>query len=248
MKKLCLLLSLAGGLYATTALASYDGTVTMGAGSYQNGVGGEFAASSSGLGNLGDFQTFCIEYNEHIGFSSVPYNYIINSGAVAGGITGANATDPHTGLAMDNISVGTAWLYSQFRAGASGGLASTYFVGNRQVNAGDLQKAIWWLEGETPYGVRNGYIDTAETALGNLINGGVKLRDDQIILDAGNNNFGVVALNLYTGPASGTPSLGNRAQDQLALVPEPATIIAGALLLLPFGASTLRILRKKRAA
>ncbi len=31
-------------------------------------------------------------------------------------------------------------------------------------------------------------------------------------------------------------------------VPEPATMIAGALLLLPFGASTLRILRKNRAA
>jgi hypothetical protein len=31
-------------------------------------------------------------------------------------------------------------------------------------------------------------------------------------------------------------------------VPEPATMIAGALLLLPFGASTLRILRRNRAA
>ena len=31
-------------------------------------------------------------------------------------------------------------------------------------------------------------------------------------------------------------------------VPEPMTMIAGALLLLPFGASTLRTLRKSRAA
>jgi len=31
-----------------------------------------------------------------------------------------------------------------------------------------------------------------------------------------------------------------------AVVPEPATLIAGALLLLPFGASTVRILRKRR--
>jgi hypothetical protein len=31
-------------------------------------------------------------------------------------------------------------------------------------------------------------------------------------------------------------------------VPEPTTMLAGALLLLPFGASTLRILRKNRAA
>jgi hypothetical protein len=34
----------------------------------------------------------------------------------------------------------------------------------------------------------------------------------------------------------------------VAPVPEPTTMIAGALLLLPFGASTLRILRKSRAA
>jgi hypothetical protein len=32
----------------------------------------------------------------------------------------------------------------------------------------------------------------------------------------------------------------------LAPVPEPTTLIAGALLLLPFGASTLRIVRKSR--
>lgn len=31
-------------------------------------------------------------------------------------------------------------------------------------------------------------------------------------------------------------------------VPEPTTIVAGALLLLPFGASTLRILRRHRTA
>jgi hypothetical protein len=42
---------------------------------------------------------------------------------------------------------------------------------------------------------------------------------------------------LATGYASG-----------LTLVPEPTTMIAGALLLLPFGASTLRFVRKNRAA
>ena len=35
---------------------------------------------------------------------------------------------------------------------------------------------------------------------------------------------------------------------QLNVVPEPTTMLAGALLLLPFGASTLRILRKNRTA
>ena len=36
--------------------------------------------------------------------------------------------------------------------------------------------------------------------------------------------------------------------DLHVAVPEPTTMIAGALLLLPFGASTLRILRKKLVA
>jgi hypothetical protein len=40
-------------------------------------------------------------------------------------------------------------------------------------------------------------------------------------------------------------SQAQTAFDKLAIVPEPTTIIAGALLLLPFGASTLRILRRK---
>ena len=38
------------------------------------------------------------------------------------------------------------------------------------------------------------------------------------------------------------------AQFDVTPVPEPTTMLAGALLLLPFGASTLRILRKTRAA
>jgi hypothetical protein len=36
--------------------------------------------------------------------------------------------------------------------------------------------------------------------------------------------------------------------DSITVVPEPTTMIAGALLLLPFGASSLRILRKTRTA
>jgi hypothetical protein len=37
-------------------------------------------------------------------------------------------------------------------------------------------------------------------------------------------------------------------QFDLESVPEPTTMIAGALLLLPFGASTIRILRRNRTA
>ena len=41
-------------------------------------------------------------------------------------------------------------------------------------------------------------------------------------------------------------SRSQRSGVRVRLVPEPTTMIAGALLLLPFGASTLRMLRKSR--
>jgi hypothetical protein len=44
------------------------------------------------------------------------------------------------------------------------------------------------------------------------------------------------------------PIFGPNFQYEVSAVPEPTTMIAGALLLLPFGASTLRILRKNRVA
>jgi hypothetical protein len=186
------------------AYVGLDGTLNFSASTYQNGNGGEFNAVTTGLGS---FATFCIEEGEYIAQPpSGPYMYTINTGAVAGG-PGADATDPHTGLPMDNVSIGTAWLYSQFSAGTltlDTGTGS-YFDANRLANAGELQQAIWYLEDEG--GLNNGYVALAETALGNLTL-------TQIEADS-NGAYGVVALNLFD-------SSGNLAQDQLAVVPEPA--------------------------
>jgi hypothetical protein len=68
----------------------------------------------------------------------------------------------------------------------------------------------------------------------------------------------------YSTPVSGDPygpyiswadvldqsSIGGSIQGNgyFGAVPEPTTIFGGALLLLPFGASTLRLLRRNRAA
>jgi hypothetical protein len=56
----------------------------------------------------------------------------------------------------------------------------------------------------------------------------------------------------YTSIAQGGPSdvrilFNTDGSSFTAVVPEPTTMIAGALLLLPFGASTLRILRRRKA-
>jgi hypothetical protein len=244
MKKISALMAVIGILFATNLHAAFDGTMTLSQGIYSSGVGGEFTAVTSGLGA---FQTFCIEYNEEF----VPgntFDYNKNTGSVAGGVSGQDATDSHTGLTMDNVSIGTAWLYSQFRAGTlTDNSANNYFTsGNRQSNAGILQNAIWFLEGEiTVDQSANRYILEAESKLGKTL--------AQLEVDS-KGAYGVIALNLFNGSGYYTSATNPSGvtyhvnQDQLAIVPEPTTIFAGALLLLPFGAGALRILRKARAA
>ncbi len=205
-----LMAGLAGMMTAPSLLAyiGLDGTLNFTASTYQYGDGGEFNVVTTGLGS---FATFCLETSEYINQPpSGPYTYTINTGAVPGD-AGAYATDPNTGLPMDNISIGTAWLYSQFQAGTltlDTGTGS-YFDANRLANAGELQQVIWYLEDETG-GQDNGYVTLAETALGGIT-------DAQVKADS-NGAYGVVALNLFKQD-------GSLAQNQLAMVPISSTAI-----------------------
>ena len=67
-----------------------------------------------------------------------------------------------------------------------------------------------------------------------------------------NEGDGPLANVTYYSPTSGQPGYGvgggTYAYEFIDTVPEASTIIAGALLVLPFGASTLRILRRNRMA
>jgi hypothetical protein len=230
MKKLCTFIGVAGVLFATNLYASFgtinlyqDTSATTG---YSYGNGGEFQAVTSGLGT---FQTFCIEDTEYFSPGGT-YYYNINGGAVAGGVNAGNGSPIVPGY--DPLSIGTAYLYSQFRAGSLYNTAA--FGTTRMLNAGDLQQAIWFLEDEGgTLSVNMAGILTAGLGAGGM--GDINWKKDS------NGAYGVVALNLFD-------SNGNLAQDQLGIVPEPTTMIAGALLLLPFGASTLRILRKRQTA
>jgi len=194
------------------AFVGLDGTLNFTASTYQCGNGGEFNVATtpfSGTLDLGGFATFCIETSEYIGSPPCgPYTYTINTGAVPGD-AGAYATDPNTGLTMDNISLGTAWLYSQFRAGTltlDTGTGS-YFDADRVANAGELQNAIWYLEDEG--GQNNGYVALAETALGET---------EALVKADANGAYGVVALNLYDAN-------GYLAQNQLAMELDPKTVV-----------------------
>jgi hypothetical protein len=225
-----LVAGLAGILMAPSLFAyvGLDGTLNFSASTYQNGNGGEFNALTTGLG---DFATFCIEAQEHIGQPpGGPYTYTINTGVVSSGL-GNDAIDPHTGLPMDNISLGTAWLYSQFRAGALTLDAGTgsYFDANRLAQAGELQNAIWYLEDEG--GQNNGYVALAETVLGKT--------EAQVKADS-SGAYGVVALNLFDAN-------GNRAQDQLAITREPIPVVPepSTLALIALGIGALGLARQR---
>ena len=79
------------------------------------------------------------------------------------------------------------------------------------------------------------------------------LNSDLLALVAGGN--GSVTLSFTFNPGktlmqltTGTGQYITSYSGSLSAVPEPPTMIAGALLLLPFGASTLRILRRRQTA
>jgi len=246
MKRLVLLVGLGGLLCTATTRASL---VTLYQGSFSHGQGGEFAAASADLYNAygnnyaavaknqiavgtygNSLQTFCIETGEEF-TPGVTYSYKISPNALWGGAAGYPGKP---------VAWGTAWLYYEF---ATGGLAAYgYDYGaNRSTTAGDLQLAIWYAQGLTTSLDGNvvGYSEAGRngTAFYNDAVAAGLLAGITNVKNASSGAFDVMALNL------GDPG---QVQDQLVLVPEPGTCVAGALLLLPFGASTLRAFRKSR--
>ncbi len=246
LKKVCAIAGTLAVLNATNVMGVI--TVTLNDTPYNDtsGGGGEFSAVSTGgfINNYSPlakydptgaapigFETFCIEYNEHINYG-VTYTATISSGAISGGSGGGiSPITPYGSDTIDRISKGTAWLYSQFAAGTLAGYAYNTTLAARQQSSALLQNAIWRLEGELVSNPVNPFLASAITHFGSLT---------AAAADA-NGAYRVVALNLFT-----TGAHPQHAQDQLAIVPEPTTVIAGALLLLPFGVSTLRFLRRNR--
>jgi hypothetical protein len=224
MKRLCLAMSLATLMVAPRVFAGYDGTVTLTeVGGNDNG-GGLFKAVTTGDGT---FDTFCLSIATTFS-PGVSYYYNNSSTIAANGIPPASAY----------IATGTAYLYRQFLAG------NANYAGVANANA--VQATIWYLQGDL-----NGMIDPEDSHdLSGYINSilpgletasGLSLA--QLQADGGG-IYGVRAMNLYAAlDGNGNPT--GVSQPQLTAVPEPTTMIAGALLLLPFGASAARIMRKK---
>lgn len=251
MKRLCVLAGLVGVLAVPAVQAAMQVTLYQDLSNYSYSDGGEFnAVPNAALLSVNPtlagytsvtadltavnpyFQTFCIETMEYFSPGST-YNVTISYDIMYDGGMFPNGSP---------ITMGTAWLYSQFAAGALSGYDYTYGSG-RTATAGDLQQAIWYLQGEAAGLVNGGadgtaFYNAAASALGGAI------------ANAANGAYGVVALNLWVPNEDGSNGAG--AQDQLMVVPEPiavpepSAISFGLLLLLPLGMYKVRALFRKQ--
>ncbi len=164
------------------------------------------------------FWTFCIERGEYITLDAEYRVGSIETYAVKGGPGGDGS--------KDELSEQTAYLYYHFRIGDLKDLGG---YSDDTAYWDDLQKAIWWFEGELSSNPNNALVILANDKTGN-----------------GQPNQGewdglgrVRALNLVD---KNDPN--NVKQSQLTLVPEPSTILLLGMGLLG-GAIVARSRRKK---
>jgi hypothetical protein len=224
MNKTSIIATLATITALSTSTFAYDGrinvsstpgavvTTPVGGGPFTVSIDTGFARSAT-LEQMrllqNPFLGFCLEYNEHITLSG-NQDYYVNVANQA--INGGGGPNP------DPLSMVTAYMYSQYRAG---NIATT------AQGAADLQNAIWWMEEEITTSQRSSaaatMISNAKTALGLTALSDTALR----ALNA-NGAYGVRALNVYSNA-----TLTAMNQDVLAMVPEPSTYAAAALLMVP---------------
>jgi len=170
-----------------------------------------YADSTKNVGQPNSFQTFCLEISEPIE-ADVTYEVTFSDRARAGGVTGG-------GPMGDPISVGTAWLYQEFIKGTLEGY--DYAPGDinppadhRQLSAGYLQYAIWWLEGEIYFNPDNIFSNAAIDKFGSIASA----------MEDNNGRYNVMIMNNWGwNPDEGDYSA--LIQDTLVFVnPEPATV------------------------
>ena len=196
---------------------------------YFGGNGGEFTLYGSLMsldnkyyadvakaqdGNSESFQTFCVETSEDV---INPMNIWASTQNAAGTASGTHAYEGSIPGAGDDIDARTVYLYTQFATGALAASATPYDYtpgpgGNRNTDAVQLQKAIWFLEGEI-----------GAPASGSKAEAWVT--EAQTALDAGWVGVGhVLILQMH-----GAPDGQDYRQDQLYYVPVPGAVLLGIL-------------------
>jgi len=158
-----------------------------------------------------------------------------------------------TGLTFSPVTVGAFGTYTPVPGGAPAGTQVIYLT------PGDGESGFFMVTFILP----TGFSGASFSGAANVDDGGSvflngfllssSLREfgdatfstsDNSIFHAGLNQL-IISDNNYGGGPSGAAFYANIDYSD---VPEPTTLISGALLLLPLGASTLRMIRKNRAA
>ena len=112
-----------------------------------------------------EFDTFCVEINEHISLNEAVYDAYVNVNAVQGGAgyVGNGTPDISGTAAADPLSEQSAWIYDRYLT-----------VGTGTYSAYDYQMAIWYLEDElngmsylqlAGYGNAQALVDDADDAV-----------------------------------------------------------------------------------
>jgi len=153
---------------------------------------------------------------------SSPYTFLGNVGTLKTEVYSGDTSNPLAGL---------DFIYTlTLTAGDFTGITVDGFFGKARISNGSLA---------------NAQATTAEVTFGNLNYG---FGGGQLVVNSPSQVVIVTDAKTYGGNIGNIQDGGSVNVNILAPVPEPTTVIAGALLLLPLGASTLRVLRKNRTA
>lgn len=199
-------------LIGAATSSAFANSVTLDTNAYSDVYGGgEFTALGSGLSTAsyssaallgGGFETFCMSFREEFvpgnWGNPTPYNFTLGNAII----------DPSFNPVNNPLTIGTAYLYSQFASGDLTGYDySNSTAAGRLGSATELQLAFWWLQNEGSEGApgASNYDPTNpfEAMVYNLFNGATGGE-----MNAANGADGVQVMVLTT-------SNGGYAQPQL---------------------------------